>query len=204
MQRLSIFIPVTAGLILIAYFIYRPVIDLLTPCDSIFEQTAPRVDAKVQFIKTSGELVIGPEQVQKLAESSQKIGLHLKACCIMQKRAHMSAEQLQTCIDGAKNYVTRIVQMANLVGEAQAAREQGNAQLANERAAQATQLTGAVSAAERHLQEVVNGISAGDQPLPSGAKATILPFAAPSILPLKATVLPLKATVVPAGRSPPG
>jgi hypothetical protein len=198
-QTLGISVTITAGLVIAAYLIWpRP------RCDSIFEQTAPSVEVKLQFIKTIGDLVIGREQVQALAESSQKVGLHLKACCIFEMNGHMNAVQRQTCIDGAKNYETRIAQVTDLVGKAQTAREQGNTQLANERAAEARQATGAVSDAARHLQEVVAGISAVDEPLPSDVKKTILPLAPPAISPLKPTILPLKATIVPAGRSPPG
>jgi hypothetical protein len=205
-QRLLIIVPVTAALLIVAYFWLKP-----ASCDSIFEQTAPRLESKLEILKSQAKLVIGPEQVQALTDSSQKVGLHLKACCIFQMNGHMSAVALQSCIDGAKNYETRIAQVTDLVGQAQAAREQGKTQLENERVAQAKQATEAASDAARHLQEVVAGISAGDEPPPLDAKKTILPLAPPAIsplkstiLPLKPTILPLKATIVPAGRSPPG
>lgn len=199
MRRLRVIMPIAAGLILIAYFTYGPLVNLLRPCDSIFEQTGPRVEAKLQFIKTKGSVVIGPERVEKLAESAQLVGVHLKACCIMQSSTHMTAEQLQTCIDGAKTYEAHIVRAANLIGEAQTARDEGNTQLANERMTQASQAAERAAAAERELQEGTRPY----EPVAPGAEAAILPLAAPSILPLKATILPLKATIVPAARSAP-
>ena len=59
----------------LAYFLYdrmRP------PCDTIFDQTAARVGGSAEILKTKGELFVGREKIQELAESSQKVALHLK------------------------------------------------------------------------------------------------------------------------------
>jgi hypothetical protein len=67
--------------ILIAFFIFdRP----RSSCDTIFEQTTMRVGGNVELIKSKGELFLGREKMQELAESSQKVALHLKACCVAQ------------------------------------------------------------------------------------------------------------------------
>jgi hypothetical protein len=104
----------------------------------------------------------------------------------------VSAQHLPENTRGEKDQA----QVANLIGDAQTARDTGNTQLANERASQANQAIETASAAERQLQEGTRPY----EPVPPGAKATILPLSAPSILQLNATILPLKATIVPAGR----
>jgi hypothetical protein len=47
-------------------------------CDSIFEQTDNRLRGNLEFIKIKGELVLGREKVQELAEGPQKVALHLR------------------------------------------------------------------------------------------------------------------------------
>jgi hypothetical protein len=69
--------------LVIAYFIY----DHWRPrCDAIFEQTTTRVGGNLQLIKaTKGELFIGREKMQELAEGPQKVALHLTTCCVAQQ-----------------------------------------------------------------------------------------------------------------------
>src|SRR6266849_1795980 len=81
--------------LIVAYFVYstRP-----GPCDGIFEQTAPKLDTTVRFLKANGEVVIGRAKVQELAEDAQKVGLLCKTCCIAQQSGKINAEQFQTCL----------------------------------------------------------------------------------------------------------
>jgi hypothetical protein len=148
-------------IVIIAYLGY----ELLRPvCDSIFEQTTPRVAAKVNFLQTQGEVLIGREQVQALTESSQKVGLYLKACCVAQTNGHVSAKQIQACIDGAKNYESNIVQASNSLQEARLANDRGNTQLETEKVTQASQSIGAASGEARRLEKVAAEVSAGAPP----------------------------------------
>ena len=128
---------------IIAFFVYitRP-----GPCDSIFEQTAPKLDTTVRFLKANGEVVIGQEKVQELAEGAQKVGLLCKTCCIAQQSGKINAEQFQTCLNGTKGYETQVVQVANTIDEAQSARQRGDNQLANEKTKQAKLAAGAAAA----------------------------------------------------------
>jgi hypothetical protein len=153
-------------ILVIGYFVY----DLLRPaCDSIFEQTATRVSAKLQILRTPEELSIGREQVQALSDSSQKVALHLKACCVAQIDSHISPAQLQTCIAGAKDYEASVNQASDALQAARAAHAQGNDALAAEKTAQATQAAGAASGAAANLQKVAADVSSAPPPPASGA-----------------------------------
>jgi hypothetical protein len=141
--------------LVVAWFLY----DRMRPaCDSIFEQTTPKLAGKLDIIKTKGEILIGREKVQELAESSQKVALHLKTCCIAQLRAGMSVDQFQGCVGGAKDYETKIAQVSDMLNEAQAAKDQGKIQLAEQKTADANQAAGAVT---RFVEVLVNQPSPG-------------------------------------------
>jgi hypothetical protein len=123
-----------AGFVIVGYFVYisRP-----TACDCIFEQTAPSLSVKVNALKANGEWVIGPEKVQDVSEGVQKIAVHLKSCCISQQSGYIKPEQYQVCVNGAKDYEAKIIQITNIIGEAQAAKQQGNTQLVEQKVAEA-------------------------------------------------------------------
>jgi hypothetical protein len=139
---------VTGFVLVIAYFLY----DRFRPrCDSIFEQTTTRLGGNLDFIKTKGELFVGREKVQELAEGPQKVALHLKACCVAQQSSNLGPAQIQGCINGAKDYESKILQVTTIIREAQAGMDQGNLQLVEQKSAQAKE---AVSAASRSVSEL--------------------------------------------------
>jgi hypothetical protein len=154
-----------AGLALVlAYFLY----DRMRPaCDSIFDQTATKVGGSAEVLKTKGELFVGREKIQELAESSQKVALHLKACCVAQRSGNLNAEQLQGCMNGAKEYESKLQQVGNILNEAQAAKDQGNQQVVEQKTAQAKE---AVSAASRTASELAGMVHT--LPASQGAPAT--------------------------------
>jgi hypothetical protein len=148
-QRLIV-VPLIGLSLIVAYFVYsiRP-----GPCDGIFEQTAPKLDTTVRFLKANGEVVIGREKVQELAEGAQKVGLLCKTCCIAQQSGKINAEQFQTCLNGAKSYETQVIQVANTIDEAQSARQRGDDRLANEKMKQAKLAAGAAAASVQLIVE---------------------------------------------------
>src|SRR6266852_7208928 len=154
-----------AVVLVLAYFFY----DYFgrSGCDSIFEQTSTRLGGSAEFIKTKGELFVGREKVQELAESSQKVALHLKACCVAQRSGNLNAEQLQGCMNGAKDYESRILRVSSILSEAQAAKDQGNQQLVEQKVAQAKE---AVSAASKSASELAGVLTT--VPASQGAPAT--------------------------------
>ena len=94
----------------VIYFVYQGT--GRSKCDSIFEQTADRLRGNLEFINIKGGLALGREKVQELTEGSQKVALHLKTCCIAQQTGSINADQFQLCISGAKDYETKIIQVA--------------------------------------------------------------------------------------------
>jgi hypothetical protein len=137
-SQLPLIIVAAAGVSLaIIYFAYQGV--GRSKCDSIFEQTADRLRGNLEFINIKGGLALGREKVQELAEGSQKVALHLKTCCIAQRTGALNADQFQVCMNGAKDYETKVVQVVTNIKEANAAEEQKKPELAKERAEQARQ-----------------------------------------------------------------
>ena len=131
-----------------------------TQCDTIFEQTATRVGGNLDIIKNKGELFVGREQVQALTEGAQKVGLHLKSCCLSQQTGNMTHDEFQDCIKGAKDYESKVLLVTNLINEAQAAKNQGNEELAQQKAGQAREAVGAVTSASSELGKTAANLSA--------------------------------------------
>jgi len=127
-----IIVAATVVLLTLMWFVYRGLGH--SRCDSIFEQTADRMRADLEFIKIKGELAPGREKIQELTNSSQKVGLHLKSCCIAQEAKALNAQQFQVCMSGAKDYQTQIIQVATNIKEATAADEQQKPELAKQKA----------------------------------------------------------------------
>ncbi len=167
-KQLPLIVVAATGILLATiYFVYRGI--TRNKCDSVFEQTADRVGGSLEVIKIKGSLILGQEKVQELTEGSQKVALHLKTCCIAQQSGNLNGEQFQSCISGAKDYETRIAQVATSINEAQAAEQQGNAQLAQQKTEQARQSAGAATATEKSLAEITKTLSAA-VPVKAGAE----------------------------------
>jgi hypothetical protein len=129
------------------------------PCDSIFEQTAPRLDTTLHFLKTNGEMVIGRDKIQDLAESSQRMGILCKTCCIAQQSGKINASQFQDCLNTTKSYQTQVLQVASSVEAANTARQKGQDQVASEKIEQATVAASAAAGSVRKLGDTVAAIS---------------------------------------------
>lgn len=137
--------------LVIGYFVY----DHFRPrCDSIFEQTTTKVGGNLDIIKSKGELFVGREKVQELAEGSQKVALHLKTCCVAQQSGVMTPEQFQGCINGAKEYENKIQEVSSIIGEAQTAKDQGNQQLVEQKAVQAREVASTTNDTVSQLSKV--------------------------------------------------
>jgi zinc-ribbon domain len=156
-QHLVIGAIVVGVLGIIGLFVYsnRP-----APCDSIFQQTVPKLSSSVQFIKTHGELVIGSEKVQELSENSQRVGILCKTCCIANQNGKINAEQFQTCLDTTKQYQTQVLQVADTIGQASAAKARGDTQAADQKASQAIADATAVTSTVDKLS-AVSGAASG-------------------------------------------
>lgn len=150
-QKPLVILALSVVVLVIAYLVY----DILRPrCESIFEQTATNLHGNLDVIKSKGDLFVGREKVQELTEGSQKVALHLKTCCVAQQSGVMTSEQFQGCINGAKDYENKIQQVSTILGEAQSAKDQGNQQLAEQKAAQARQVASATNDTVSQLSKV--------------------------------------------------
>jgi len=96
-----------------------------SPCDDVFAQTAPELKVNLKFIENEGAVAVSRETIQELAESAQKVGLHLKTCCSVLERGKVDPEQFQQCIDTASAYDRKIALVAHQVKEVAEAREMG-------------------------------------------------------------------------------
>jgi len=153
-----IIVAATTVSLVIIYFVYQGVVH--SNCDSIFEQTDNRLRGNLEFIKIKGELVLGREKVQELAEGPQKVALHLKTCCIAQEARTMSTDQFQVCMNGAKDYETKIVQVVTNIKEVKAAEEQRNPELAKQKTEQAKEAANEAISTEKTLGNTATATSA--------------------------------------------
>ena len=133
-RNLMVGVVVIGVLAIIGLFVYanRP-----APCDSIFEQTVPRLSSSVQFIKAHGDLVIGSEKVQELTESSQRVGILCKTCCIANQSGKINADQFQACLETTRQYQNQVLQVADTIDQAAAAKSRGDTQTADQKTSQA-------------------------------------------------------------------
>lgn len=129
-----------------------------TPCEGIFEQTAPKVEANLQIIKNTGRLAVSQEKIQELSESAQKVGLHLKTCCSVLERGKLNTEQFQECIEMATAYDKQIALVAQQVTEIAEAKEKGATDIVQSKIASVdTVIKSANSSVEdlaRHVSEL--------------------------------------------------
>ncbi len=157
-RSLMIGVVVTGVLAIIGLFVYsnRP-----APCDSIFEQTVPKLSSSIQFIRTHGELVIGSEKVQELTENSQRVGILCKTCCIANQSGKINAEQFQICLDTTKQYQAQVVQVADTIDQASAAKARGDTQTADQKASRAIADATAVTTTVDKLSAASGAASGG-------------------------------------------
>jgi hypothetical protein len=148
-----IVIAATVCLLTLMWFVYRGL--GRSRCDSIFEQTADRVQAKLEFIKINGGVTLGAEKVQELTDSSQKVGIHLKNCCIAQQLKILNADQFQICMSGAKDYQTQIIQVAANIKEADAAEKQQKPELAKQKTDEAKEAANKLLSTEKTLAKAM-------------------------------------------------
>ncbi len=108
----------------------------MNPCEGVFQQSAVGLNTKLDVIKTKGEFAIGRQNVQELKDRAQEVALNLKACCIVLGKT--SGEFLR-CKEGFERYETAVKNVATLVTEAEAAREQGQSEIAVQKIAEANE-----------------------------------------------------------------
>lgn len=99
----------------LAYFGHDLVRSELSPCESIFEQTAVSLSTKITFLKTEGEIQIGKQKLADLGERAQMTALNLKTCCTVLNEGKLDPEQFLQCKEKGRSYDTRIEELVALV-----------------------------------------------------------------------------------------
>ena len=153
-----IIVAATAVSLAIIYFVYQGT--GRSKCDSIFEQTTDRLSGSLKFININGDLALGRERVQELTEGSQKVALHLKTCCIAERAGTLNADQFQVCMNGAKDYENKVVQVVTNIKEAKAAEEQQKPEVAREKTEQARQSANEAINKEKNLAKTTESLAA--------------------------------------------
>jgi hypothetical protein len=124
----------------------------MNPCEGVFQQSAVGLNTKLDVIKTKGEFAIGRQNVQELKDRAQEVALNLKACCIVLGKT--SGEFLR-CKEGFDKYDAAVKNVAALVTEAEAAKEQGQSEIAVQKIAEANEgLKNAETKAQALAQQV--------------------------------------------------
>ena len=171
-----------------------------TSCEAVFEQSAPSLKTSLGFIDAKGEVTIGRQQVQALGESSQKLGLTLRNCCIAHRSGTIGDGEYRACIGGAKNYEAKVRDVKNDIEQSQAAAGKRDTERAAQYAARA----------KRVVEVAIGAVEVLPVPLPSSIvppsslpTAAAPPSAAPSALsPITGAVLRVDAAVGGGPRSP--
>ena len=112
-RLMKLFLPlagVTGALAVFAliFFGYDLLKGKLSPCDSIFQQASVGLSTKISFLKTEGELKLGPDKVADLSERAQMAALDLKTCCTVLDAGRIDPEQFLQCKAKARTYDTRL------------------------------------------------------------------------------------------------
>ncbi len=125
-QKLTLIAIVIVALVGLSYVIIRPAGG---DCSTVFEQTAPGLQANLEIIQNKGAFAVSREKIQELSESAQRVGLHVKTCCMVLEGGQLNPTQFQQCMQGAVEYDRKVAMVAEQVVEAEAVAASGNAEL---------------------------------------------------------------------------
>lgn len=104
----------------VLYIGYDLIKTRMSPCESIFRQTAVSLSTKLKFLKAEGELAIGHDKMAELSERAQMTALNLKTCCTVLDAGRLNPEQFITCKSKARSYESRVDEIVTLVSPAKA------------------------------------------------------------------------------------
>jgi len=145
-----------AIVLLVAIFLAYQIIEpMVNPCDGIFEQSTVSLNTKLDIVKAKGEVLIGRQKIQDLTERSQQMALNLKSCCIV--AGHTTSDFLR-CKEEFERYDAEINRVAKSLIETEAARQQGNTAVANQKIVEITEGLKAVETSSQEFTTQVNEI----------------------------------------------
>ncbi|MGD8523584.1 MAG: hypothetical protein PVF56_20715 [Desulfobacterales bacterium] len=148
-----IFIAVGAVILILAvYLAYTMLSSRANPCESIFKQTAIRVQNNIESIKKKSSNLIDAAQIQKLSTDAQQAALSLKECCILFHEENVSFDEFLKCQDDFKNFEMALDRVTDLIGEIHQARQQEQTELLNYKLERIHQTLEGLSQSSRRLQ----------------------------------------------------
>jgi hypothetical protein len=151
-----------AGVLVVAFTVSnRPP----SACDGLFEQTTTTMSGSLEAISAKGSVFLGRAKVQELAEGVQKVGVYLKACCIVEHEHPMSADELNRCMSLPLEFELKLSEVAAQVSAADVAKKTGNDATAKDKS------TGANAAADQ-ARGIVRVARLGSQTSQSDSERT--------------------------------
>jgi hypothetical protein len=126
------------------------------PCESIFKQTAIRVQSNIESIKKKSNDLIDAAQIQKLSRDAQQAALSLKTCCILFHEENVSFDEFLKCQDDFKNFEMALGRVTDLIGEIHQAKQQEQTELLSYKLERIHQTLDGLSQSSRRLQARIN------------------------------------------------
>ncbi|MCZ6639356.1 MAG: hypothetical protein O6830_05270, partial [Candidatus Dadabacteria bacterium] len=142
----------------VIYFSYDLLKRVISPCDSIFEQTTLQLSTKVEVFKTSADIVLGSKKIQEISESAQETALTLKACCKV-SRGDSREDKFIECKNTTSKYEDKIDLLIAQVAEAKKAKTEGNTETYNQNLTKINQSIDDVKSIARKFQSEVNTLT---------------------------------------------
>jgi len=143
-------------IIVLALSAYTIIYSRNNPCDSLFEQAAIRVHAKIKTVKKEEAILSDPDKIRTLSEQSQKAAVHLKTCCNLFHEEAISFDEFVRCQENFKNFETAIDRVAVLVVETKKAKQEGKVDLADYKLERLNKTIGILGKSAASLQEQIN------------------------------------------------
>ena len=116
MHKNLIVVSVLIAVLVLSYFGYELVSQLLNPCESLFQQTTERLSIKVHAVQTNAQTTVGREKVQDLGQGAQIVALKLKSCCVNYRGR--SVAEFDKCQEGVDLYARSLTGAADSLNQA--------------------------------------------------------------------------------------
>ena len=165
-------------LILAVYLGYTMLSSRTNPCESIFKQTAIRVQNNLESIKKKSNDLIDAAQIGKLSRDAQQAALSLKTCCILFHEENVSFDEFLKCQDDFKNFEMALGRVTDLIGEIHQAKQQEQTELLSYKLERIHQTLDGLSQSSQRLQARIGQYSGQSQGIAHQAGSTATPVAA--------------------------
>ena len=150
MKRLSTALPLAIVVIILGYFVFKIVGPYINPCESMAQETSTSLSANLQFIQSNASFTLNENQLNDLSDRTEQMAYNLKSCCIGGTRnLFKENESFAKCLSEANKYNNRLERAINYINLAEAARESGDEQNAEENARRVNAVLGYTEQVER-------------------------------------------------------